>query len=102
MATNTYVALDTQILSSAAASVTFSSISQAYTDLILVTAGTGTTGGVGWLTFNGDSPTSGSNYSNTTVYGDGSTAASYRRSSQARINDSSFYPTQCNNIFHII
>ena len=37
---NTYVALATNTLGSAAASVTFSSISAAYTDLVLVFAGT--------------------------------------------------------------
>jgi hypothetical protein len=43
MATNTYVALDTQTLGSTAGSVTFSSIPQSYTDLVLVFAGTGWT-----------------------------------------------------------
>jgi hypothetical protein len=97
----TYEPIATNTLGTAASSVTFSSFA-GYTDLVLVTAGTGTTNGAGWLTFNGDSPTSGTSYSNTSLYGDGSTAGSYRRTSQARINDSLFYTTQCNNIFHIM
>lgn len=76
MATNTYVALDTQVLTSSAASVTFSSIPQGYTDLIIVgnvtpTAGTETI----CLRFNGDT---GANYSFTYLYGNGSAAASGR------------------------
>lgn len=98
----TYEPIATQTLGSAASSVTFSSISGSYTDLVLVTAGQGTTAGVGLLTFNGDNPNSGSNYSNTSLYGDGSTAGSYRRTSQARINDSLFWTAQCNNIFQIM
>lgn len=98
---STYTPIATNTLGSATSSVTFNSFS-GYTDLILVTAGTASTSGAGWLTFNGDSPTSGSNYSNTSLYGNGATAGSYRRTSQARINDSLFYGTQCNNIFHIM
>jgi hypothetical protein len=98
----TYEPIATNTLGSAASTVTFSSISGSYTDLVLVTAGTGTTNGVGMLTFNGDNPNSGSSYSNTSLYGDGGTAGSYRRTSQARINDSLFYTTQCNNIFQIM
>ena len=98
----TYEPIATNTLGTAASSVTFSSISGLYTDLVLVTAGQGTGAGVGLLTFNGDNPNSGSSYSNTTVYGDGATAASYRRSSQARINDSLFWNVLCNNIFQIM
>ncbi len=44
MATNTYVALATQTLGTAASSVTFSSISQSYTDLFLVFDGLASAG----------------------------------------------------------
>jgi len=79
MATNTYVALDTQTLTSAAASVTFSSINQGYTDLVIV-VNTRTTystdnGPRIQLQFNGDT---GSNYSATRVYGTGIAAGSNR------------------------
>jgi len=76
---NTYVALATQTLGSAAASVTFSSISSAYTDLVLVSSAlsAGTSETV-MLRFNGDS---GNNYSFTYLYGNGTSALSGRASS---------------------
>jgi hypothetical protein len=78
---NTYVAIATNTLSSAAASVTFSSISGAYTDLVLVVnAKTAATASC-WVTLNSDS---GSNYSDTILEGDGSTAVSARQSNQTR------------------
>jgi hypothetical protein len=80
MATNTYVALQTQTLTSATASVTFSSISQAYTDLVLVINGGSTNRGAPWLRFNSDS---GSNYSNTALVGNGTAATSNRSTSES-------------------
>ena len=72
----TYVPLATQTLGSAAASVTFSSISGAYTDLVLVFAGTTvTTVNNLSLQFNGDTA---SNYSITRLRGNGTTASSSR------------------------
>lgn len=77
MATNTYVALQTQTLASAASSVTFSSIPQGYTDLIIVAAGLGSGNtGVG-MQFNGDTT---STYSATFLEGNGSSASSERQS----------------------
>ena len=68
MATNTYVALDTQTLGSAAASVTFSSIPQTYTDLVLVINGY-SINDVDWRFRMGNgSIDSGSNYSGTYMY----------------------------------
>jgi hypothetical protein len=70
----TYDCIATTTLSSAQASVTFSSISGNYTDLVLIvcsTTGTGTA----LLTANGDT---GSNYSRTFMYGTGSSAVSGR------------------------
>jgi hypothetical protein len=93
MPTNTYVALATQTLGSAAASVTFSSIPSGYTDLVLqcsLRADTSTFNNMNYplLRFNGDS-TSGL-YSVTNLYarntGGGDTAASSRSSSQNEIN----------------
>lgn len=81
---NTYTPLATQTLSSAAASVTFSSISGAYTDLVLVVAGQATGAQRNLLLqFNGDTA---SNYSATILYGDGSAAASVRVTSQTSAN----------------
>ena len=75
---NTYVALATQTLGSSAASVTFSSISGAYTDLILVCSIQGTATTDLALQFNSDT---GSNYSSTQLYGTGTAAGSARPSS---------------------
>jgi hypothetical protein len=75
---NTYEAIATQTLGSAAASVTFSSIPGTYTDLVVVIAGTLTTGSDNVsFQLNGDS---GANYSVTVLTGDGSTASSGRAS----------------------
>lgn len=75
---NTYEAIATQTLGSAAASVTFSSIPSTYTDLVLVTIFGVTTGDDLYLQFNGDT---GTNYSTTWVGGNGSTATSGRKTS---------------------
>ena len=76
----TYTPIATTTLGSAASSVTFSSISGTYTDIILVFNGTLTTSATSWgLQFNSDT---GTNYSNTTLYGDGSSAGSNRATSQ--------------------
>lgn len=81
---STYTPLATQTLGSAAASVTFSSISGAYTDLVLVSVAGTTTGAPNtFLQFNGDTAT---NYSIRAVIGNGSTA-----SSGAVNNSSQFY-----------
>ncbi len=72
----TYTPLATTTLSSAAASVTFSSISGSYTDLILVTNATIGTGNEDLqIQFNSDTAT---NYSWTSVDGSGTVAVSSR------------------------
>jgi hypothetical protein len=87
--TATYEKIATTTLGSAAAStVTFSTISGAYTDLVLVvstTNNTGVTAPSTYLRFNSDT---GSNYSTTMLYGDGSSAGSGRstNSTYALIN----------------
>lgn len=65
---STYEPISTQTLSSAAASVTFSSIPGTYTDLVLVMYAkcTNTGGQNSYLQFNGDTST---NYSGTSFYG---------------------------------
>ena len=84
---STYTPIATTTLSSNTASVTFSSISGSYTDIILVamtqrvTATTNTNFQVG----NGSIDT-GTNYSNTAIYGDGTNAASYYEQNQSRLN----------------
>jgi hypothetical protein len=99
MATSTYTPLATTTLGSAAASYTFSSIPATYTDLILVYSGSQVSQDNFSMQFNSDTAT---NYSVTTLYGDGTNASSQRFS-----NNSSIYgpildaTTQSNLIVHI-
>ena len=73
---STYTPIATTTLGSAASSITFSSISGTYTDLILITQGKIASGeGAYKIQVNSDT---GNNYSNTFLYGDGSSAASGR------------------------
>jgi len=64
----TYEPISTQTIGTAVASVTFSSIPQTYTDLILITAGA--TGGGAQMTLRINGATT--NYSSTTLSGNGS------------------------------
>lgn len=76
---NTYVALATQTVASATASVTFSSISGAYTDLVIVYSATTSSGANDInIRFNSDT---GSNYSTTALWGNGTSAGSSRQTS---------------------
>lgn len=74
---STYEPISTQTLSSGQSSITFSSISSAYTDLVLIAAIKGTSTIYRQLTVNGDN---GSNYSITEIFGDGSSAGTSRQS----------------------
>ena len=78
----TYEPISTQTLGTAQASVTFSSIPQTYTDLVLIFSGSAASAGEDSIDiqFNGDTAT---NYSNTWVQGNGSVAASGRITSIA-------------------
>jgi hypothetical protein len=81
---STYSTIATTTLGSAAASYTFSSISGSYTDLIIIAQVKGTSASNYLnLRFNGDT---GTNYSRTTLSGNGSTVTSERRTNQAQIN----------------
>lgn len=77
----TYNPISTQTLGSAAASVTFSSIPATYTDLVLVCQSGEDTSDYLAVQFNSDTAT---NYSYTSLNGDGSTATSVRASTQSR------------------
>ena len=82
---STYTPIQTYTLGSAQADVTFSSFS-GYTDLVLVIAARLTGGGGASaikLQFNGDT---GNNYSGTILSGDGSTASSFRDTSQSSMS----------------
>lgn len=84
MATNTYVALDKVTVGTATPSITFTSINQGYTDLVVVASAKSslTTTTQVQLTFNSDTTT---NYSWTRLLGDGSAASSARASTQSYI-----------------
>ena len=81
--TATYEKIATNTLGSAAASVTFSSISGAYTDLVLIAQTDQTASSISLIRFNGDT---GSNYSNTLISGTGSAAGSGRTTNTTSIN----------------
>lgn len=78
---STYTPIATTTLGSAASSVTFSSISGTYTDIVLVISGkyTASTDASPTIRFNSDSST---NYSVTGIDGNGSSASSFRLSNQ--------------------
>jgi len=72
---STYTTIASQTLGSAVASVTFSSIPQGYTDLIIVVgSATFSANSSLYVQYNGDT---GANYSSTRLTGNGSSAASY-------------------------
>jgi hypothetical protein len=78
-------------------SYTFSSIPSTYTDLVLVVSGsTVSTNGV-LSQVNGDT---GTNYSATFLYGDGSSAASIRNSNEVSLSTGYFDTSNSNMIIH--
>jgi hypothetical protein len=80
---STEVAIATQTLGSAASSITFSSIPSTYTDLRLVLVCKSTSSTDMYVRFNADN---GSNYSVTTLAGNGTTAYSFGATSQTQID----------------
>jgi len=85
---NTYEAIATQTLGSAAASVTFSSIPSTYTDLVIICLMQSTSIANAdsryHLKFNNDGA---NNYSTTYLVGNGSTASSSRDTNRAQIDN---------------
>ena len=81
---STYTPIATTTVSgSSTSSITYSSLGS-YTDIVIISSGTFNTGDNGYaLTFNGDT---GTNYSTTYLYGDGSSAASIRASNASSIS----------------
>jgi len=80
-ASNTYESISSVTLSNNSTTVTFGSIPQTYTDLVLVIVAKITSGGLDmFVKINSDS---GSNYSYTQLYGTGTSALSARASSQS-------------------
>lgn len=86
MSTNTYVALATQTLGSAASTVTFTSIPQGYTDLVLVFQATAASANMNFdIRVGNGTVDSGSNYSDTYLLGGSGGAQSARASNQDRL-----------------
>ena len=79
---STYTPIATQTLGSATASVTFSSISGTYTDLLIVFNGTSTAGNSIYTRYNSDTA---NNYSFTYLYGNGTTASSGRTATTGNV-----------------
>ena len=99
---STYTPIATTTLGSAASSVTFSSISGAYTDLIIVAAPLASSAEELVMQFNNDTAT---NYSATILWGSGSSAGSIRVTGQtyAYLNYyGSVGTTQNTQIFNIM
>lgn len=83
---NTYELIASSTVGSGgASSITFTSISSSYTDLLVKCSIRDTTGGVGaylYMRLNSDT---GANYSTNTIEGNGSSAASYASTSQTKM-----------------
>ena len=85
----TYTPIATYTASSATSSYTFNSIPSTYTDLVLIISGQSTASLQVKMTFNGD--TSSSNYSQTTLAGNGTSAVSASSSNAAYITPDYYY-----------
>ena len=98
--TATYVPIETQTLGTAQASVTFNSIPDTYTDLVLVFNGTIGSGVQNMeLRFNGDTTT---NYSETRFFGTGAVGSTDRTSNTNQIRVGNIYTTPTVNIIQIM
>jgi len=96
----TYEPITTTTLSSAQASVTFSSISGSYTDLVIVFSGSITTGFDAInMQFNSDT---GTNYSRTVVAGNGSSATSFRDSNMSAMQIGIMGTGQSNSTWNVM
>jgi hypothetical protein len=82
MATNTYVALDKIIIATATPSVTFSAISSAYTDLVILINAKASTVTNTYIRVGNGSVDTGSNYSRTQISSTGSVTSSGRNANQ--------------------
>jgi hypothetical protein len=97
----TYEAIATTTIATATPTVDFTSISSAYTDIICVSNATASASAYTNITFNNDS---GSNYSNTYISGNGTTAVSGRGSNQTIMIGFYMYSgaSPATNIFHLM
>lgn len=97
----TYEPIETKTIGTAVASVTFSSIPQTYTDLVMVFSGNTASLSTDSISiqFNGDTTT---NYSYTLLSGNGTSATSSRATSQSIIAGAVITSTEVtNSIWHV-
>lgn len=97
--TATYALIESVTLGSATSTVTFSSIPNTYTDLILVFNGSASSYVNTYLQINGDSS---SLYSETRIYGNGSTAISARYINQTFAFVGDVHTNQSNGFLHFM
>ena len=98
----TYSPIATATGTGSSDTVTFSSIPSTYTDLVLIVSATAASGAsdyVPFLTFNNDTTT---NYSTTTLRGDGSAASSVRDSNETGITLTSNYGIETANLSNLV
>jgi hypothetical protein len=79
----TYEPIATHTLGSAASSYTFTGIPSTYTDLVLIANIKASVAANAYIRVGNGSIDSGNNYSYTSIYGDGSSAASFRSSNNS-------------------
>lgn len=96
--TATYEKIATNTLSSSQSSITFSSISGSYTDIVVIIDGVSSAGGELRFQFNG----SGTGYSFTQLYGAGGSAGSSRDSGRSTGRIGSTRTTRNTTIGHIM
>lgn len=96
MPTNTYVALDKVTVGAAVSSIEFTNINQGYTDLVVVASIGDSTNDERdvYIQVGNGSYDTGSNYSRTVLYGNGSTASSARTSNNTELR---IFPSLFNN-----
>jgi hypothetical protein len=91
----TYTPIATYTVPSATATYSFTSVPSTFTDLVLIVNGTTSSNADLYLAFNSDS---GTNYSDTSMYGTGSAAGSGRDTSLTRMIIGAVYPNSVNVI----
>jgi hypothetical protein len=101
MGVNTYDELDVVTVATATPSITFSSIPQTYTDLIIVASGAAAGGALEIQVGNGTVDTT-SSYSRTYCYGDGSVAPSFRNTNLDRTYNTFGLANRGDSTFHFM
>lgn len=98
---STYTPIATTTLGSAANSVSFTGIDQSYTDLILVADAATNIAVACYIQLGNGSIDTGTNYSMTYLYGNGSAASSGRESNATKIFVLDCSTSQSNTIIHL-